>query len=234
MKARGAQFLQARRGFTLVELLVAIAISAIVLAVINATFFGALRLRNTTQQRIDEDLELQRALDLLRRDLSGLMLPGGVLSGQFQTSPTSPLTTEAPGDRLSPDLYTTTGSVDGWNPFSEAQLVTYYLVPDASGANAKTLVRVVTRNLLPAQTPTSEEQALLSGIAEASLTYFDGAAWNVSWDSAATSTLPIAIKVQVRLAPSDSSQPAPAPVELVVGVPVVTRASATAAAGVKS
>lgn len=220
-----------RRAFTLLELLVATAISAIVLLVINATFFGALRLHNTTHDHIDRDLVVQRTLGIVRGDLTGLMLPGGVISGQFQTMPTDNIITDAPGDRLSPDLYTTTATIDGWNPFSEVQIVSYYLAPETDGSNNKSLVRVVARNILPVQESPTDQQVLLHGIATASLQYFDGTDWTDAWDSATSSTLPTAIKLQLVLAPLDASQPLPDPVELVVAVPVVTKTSVTQAAG---
>ena len=53
--------LRSTRGFTLLELLIATAVSAIVLLAINTTFFGALRLHNTTHENIDSDLTQQRA-----------------------------------------------------------------------------------------------------------------------------------------------------------------------------
>jgi len=52
--------LRSTRGFTLLELLIATAVSAIVLLAINTTFFGALRLHNTTHEKIDSDLTQQR------------------------------------------------------------------------------------------------------------------------------------------------------------------------------
>ncbi|MEO7414837.1 MAG: prepilin-type N-terminal cleavage/methylation domain-containing protein, partial [Opitutaceae bacterium] len=67
-----------RRGesaFTLLELILAVAIGAIVLLVINGTFIGALRLHNTTHAKIDEDLMLQRTLTIVRKDLAGVMIP---------------------------------------------------------------------------------------------------------------------------------------------------------------
>jgi len=222
---------QLQRGFTLVELLVATAVSAIVLLVINGTFFGALRLHNTTHQQIDQDLVLQRTLGIVRRDLSGLLLPGGVLSGQLQTTLSSTVTQDFPGNRVSPDFYTTTGSIDGWNPFSEVQIVAYSLVPATDGSDTKSLVRVVTRNLLPVQTATSEQQVLLPGIVDASVEFFDGSSWTDSWDSTTSSTLPTAIKFQLALAPVDRSQPAPAPIELVVPISVVTKTSLTQSMG---
>ena len=220
-------------GFTLLELLVATAIGAIVLLVINATYFGALRLHNATNARIDSDLVLQRALGLVQRDLAGLMVPAGIaatppagaFSGQFQDTPTESLTQEFSDTRVSPDLYTTSGEADGWSPFSEVQVVAYFLAPAKDGTNAKALVRAVTRNLLPAQTPTTEEQVLLTGVTDAVFDYYDGSEWTDTWDSKATATLPIAIRFSLTLAQRESGQPAPPPVELLIPVLVTTKTS---------
>jgi len=214
-------------GFTLIEIVVATAVGAIVLLAVNATFFGALRLHESTHRQIDAGLGLQRALATIRRDFSGVMLPGGVLSGAFQSSPSSPAAQDVPGDRVSPDLYTTTGRVDGWTSFSEAQAVAYYLVPSAPGENVKNLVRVVTRNLLPAQAATSDGVVLLSHVTDAAVAFYDGADWTDSWDSAASSTLPAAVKFQLTLAPAAQGQRAPAPIELVIPVPVVAQSTET-------
>lgn len=212
-------------GFTLLEMLVATAVAAIVLLVINGTFFGALRLHNTTHDRLDHDLVMQRALGFVRRDIAGLMQPGGILSGQLVTDDTGTLDSDVSGERLSPDLYTTTGVVDGWNPFSEAQIVAYYLTPDNDGLNTKSLVRVVSRNLLPVQYDTAEQQVLLSGVSAGYMEFYDGTGWTDVWDSTVTSSLPVAVKFSLTLVPDEPGQPASAPVELVVPVPVMTRAT---------
>ena len=155
--------LHSRRGFTLLEILIATAVAAVVLVAIQSVFYGALRLRNTTTDHIEDDLVLQRTLGLVRHDLAGLMLPGGTLSGSLQTVPTSTLQQDTAGERISPDFYTNSGKVDGWNPYSEVQMVTYYLAAATDGSNSKTLIRSVTRNLLPAQDATPDDQLLLSG-----------------------------------------------------------------------
>ena len=217
--------LRSRRGFTLLELLVATVVGAIVLLVINGTFFGALRLSNTTHDHIASDLELQRTLGIVRKDFAGVMLPGGVLSGQLQTTLVSSLTQGTYGDQVGPDLYTNTGTVDGWGPFSEVQLVDYYLAPAAGGSNGRSLIRVVTRNLLPVQTTTPDVQTLLSDISNATIDYYDGAQWTDAWDSSATATLPKAIRFQIVLADANSNQSNSAPIELVVPVLVSTSAS---------
>lgn len=214
------------RGFTLLELLISTAVGAVVLVVIQTTFFGALRLHNTTHERIDEDLALHRALTLIRRDLAGVMLPPGAnavgtLAGPFQTENFSTLEGDSYGERVSPDLFTTTGRVDGYNPFGDVQRVAYYLQAESGGAGSK-LVRVTARNLLPVQEIMADEQMLLEGVTAVSLSYYDGAGWMDTWDSTVTSTLPKAIRFSLTLAQKDASQVAPAPIEMVVPVFVVT------------
>jgi len=227
---------RADRGFTLLEVLIATAVSAMVLIVISGTYFGALRLHNTTHARTDTDLVLERTLGLVRSDLEGLMLPAsatatppvGTFSGQFQDTPTDSLTQEFNDVRVSPDLYTTSATVDGWSPFSEVQVVAYFLAPSTDGSDTKNLVRAVTRNLLPAQTPTTEEQILLTGVIGAEFDYYDGSEWETTWDSTQTSTLPQAIRFSLTLAGSVPSQAVPQPIELVVPVLVTTKTSETA------
>jgi general secretion pathway protein J len=218
------------RGFTLVELLIASMVSAIVLLAISGTYFDALRLHNTTNDQVDRNITLQRALGLVKGDLSGLLLPKGALSGQFQSAPMQSLTQDFTDTRVSPDLYTSSGVVDGWNPFSEAQVVAYFLAPATDGSNTKNLVRAVTRNLLPAQAPTTDEKVLLSGVADAEFDYYDGSEWTNTWDSAATNTLPLAMRFSLYLADASSGQAAPQPIQLVVPVLVTTRTSQALAA----
>jgi prepilin-type N-terminal cleavage/methylation domain-containing protein len=237
MKTRPANSLRSQAGFTLLELIIAAVVGAFVLLAINGTYFGALRLHNHTQAQSDQDLILQRTLGLVRRDLAGLMLPGsptanppvGTFSGQFQDTPTSTPTQEFASARVSPDFYTTTGEVNGWNPYSEVQVVAYFLAPATDGSNTKNFVRAVTRNLLAAQTPTTDEQVLMSGVTAAEFDYYDGTQWETAWDSTQTSTLPTAIRFSLTLASDDAAHPA-TPVALVVPVAVTTKTSAQTAA----
>ncbi len=224
---------QSRRpqaAFTLLELLIATAVGAIVLLVIQTTFFGALRLNNTTHERIDTDLSLQRALGIIRRDFAGLMLPGGTLSGQLQTTNFSSSLGDAFGERASPDITTNSGRIDGWNPFSEVQTVAYFLTPSADNSGAKDLVRVVKRNLLPVQDEIGTPQLLLHGVQDAATLFYDGTAWIDAWDSESSSTLPAGLKFRLTLMPLDRNQLSPAPIEVVVPVVVTTTQSAADAA----
>jgi hypothetical protein len=153
------------------------------------------------------------------------MLPGGTLSGALQTVPTSTLAQDTAGERISPDFYTNSGKIDGWNPYSEVQMVTYYLAAATDGSNSKSLVRSVTRNLLPAQDATSDDRVLLPGVTSADFLFYDGTGWTDTWDSTVTSTLPTAIKFRLQLASQSTNA---APIELVVPVFVTTTTSAAA------
>ena len=99
-----------QKGFTLLELLLATAIGAIVLLVINSTFFAALRLHNTTHEKIDHDLVLQRTLGIVRKDLAGVMIPANPqattyrLSGQLVSDSVSTNSMDNVGERISPDI----------------------------------------------------------------------------------------------------------------------------------
>lgn len=212
---------RSRRAFTLIEILLATAVAAIVLIVIQSVFFGALRLRNTTADRIDDDLALHRALDFVQHDLAGLMIPGGVLSGEFQTDTTLNLDDGVEGQRVSPDLYTDSGRVDARTPFADVQRVAYYLTPAADGSGHHDLVRLVSRNLLPVQDESAAGQTLLTDVAAVTFEYFDGIEWTDTWDSTATNTLPVAIRYSVQLKPLDG-QPARAPIVGVVPIVVST------------
>ena len=73
-----------RRGFTLIEVLLATAIFSIVLVAINVVFFAALHLRQRTTAAVDGALPLNQALAILRKDLQNTVAPSGTLSGQFR------------------------------------------------------------------------------------------------------------------------------------------------------
>ena len=241
MKRSGPKVHRASRGekgFTLLELLLATAIGAVVLLVINATFFAALRLHNTTHEKIDHDLVLQRTLGIVRRDLAGVMIPANpqattyTLSGQLVSDSVSTNSMDNVGERISPDITTSSGKIDGWTPFSELQTISYYLTASTDGGPGKDLVRVINRNLIPATDSITENQTLMPGVLSAAMAFFDGDYWADTWDSTTTSTLPTAIKFSIVLAARGNSgnRADSGPIEIIVPVVVSTPTSAQLAA----
>jgi hypothetical protein len=119
--------------------------------------------------------------------------------------------------------------VDNRTPFGDVQKVAYFLAPAADGGSGKSLVRVVTRNLLPVMEEETEEQVLLSGVEDAGFEYYDGTAWTDVWDSEATSTLPTAIRFRLLIAGSEKDPASATPIETVVPIVVTTTTSQTEA-----
>ncbi len=214
-------------GFTLLEVILAMAVGAIVILAVQGVFFGALRLRNTSDQRSDRELALYRALDLMKKDFAGLMLPGGVLVADFQTATSYSLETSVPGERVSAEFFTDTGRIDASSPFADVQRVAYYLSPSPDSDQYE-LVRTLSRNLLPTLEDVPEEQPLLEGVESAYFDYFDGSTWTDTWDSAVTSSLPTAVRLTLQLSGDSDGAVAPAPVEMVF--PIFVSLTSTAAA----
>jgi type II secretion system protein J len=216
------------RAFTLLEVLLAVAVFAIVLAAINSVFFAALRLRNKTAEAFEAALPLSHALAVLKGDLAGLMPPsGGALAGQLQSAVTSNATVTLTGERVSPDLFTCSAIVDDTSPFSEVQKVAYYLAIPTNNSAGRDLVRLVTRNLLPTLADEPAQQWLMSGVETMLFQYYDGTQWLDTWDSTTASNLPLAVKVQIELASNPAARRAQAPIELVVPIMVQGRTNQT-------
>lgn len=205
--------------------MLAVVVAAFVLVAINGVFFGGLQLRNRAARTFEEALPLERTLNLLRRDLAGIVPPRGVLSGALQTS----------GSRLmqigqiSPDFHTATGALNDRHPWSEVQRVAYLLVDPASRtATGRDLVRSVTRNLLAPVEESPEWQRLLGGVERLEFQYHDGNQWRTDWDSTMEEVpLPAAIRVELQLAATGSRGELPPLIELVVPLPVDGRTNAT-------
>lgn len=230
--------------FTLLEVMIAVMTFAIVLAAINTVFYGALRLRNKTTQTIEKSLPIQQTVALIRRDLAGIVPPGGTLAGALRsdagTSATAPGGIGSMALEAGPEIFTNTGTVDEAAPWAEVQKVSYYLRPptnDVSSAG-QDLIRAVTRNLLPTLEDQPTEEWVMSGVERIQFFFYSGTEWRDSWDSTTEeSALPKAIKVQIQLAEDENEPPSRArteekpPIEIVVPVIVQARTNQTQTAG---
>lgn len=220
-------------GFTLMEMMLALAVFAIILSAINGLYFGALKLRNKTSASIESALPIQHTVATIKRDLTGIMLPGGTFGGPFQTTPTNAMgstMTESTGVRSSPDIFTTTGAIDDNSDFAEVQKIAYYLVAPTNNAVGRDLIRSVTRNLLPVSNDQPESQLLMAGVDQLAMQFYDGTTWAETWDSTTATNLPTAIKVQIVLTPEDGPRQNPSPIEFIVPVMVQARTNQTATA----
>ncbi len=210
------------RAFTLIEILLATAIFAIVLLSITTVFFAALRLRERTIAAVDGGLPLNRALGILRRDLQNAMPPGGPLAGSFRygqgagglgsssggtagSSASAAQTVAANSTSLLQnglDFYTTTGHLGPDAPWGEIQEVNYDLKTSSDpNAYGKDLVRTVNHDLLAVAAQTPETQRLVGNVQSLDFSFWDGMQWRDTWDTTAGDTnLPLAVKVSLQMA----------------------------------
>ena len=210
----------ASAGFTLIEVLLALAISAIVLVIIGSFFAGALKVQKQMNSSLDESIPIERALSVLEKDLKNAVAPGGMLAGPLQSG-------SAEGGVDANDgiqIYTTTGLMTPNSPWSEIQKVTYGLQApsDNTTNNGKDLIRTVTRNLLTTGTEDDDEQFLAGGIESLRFSYFDGNNWLDSWDDSTETNLPLAVRVNVQMAAADQNSARPDPIQLLVPLMVQT------------
>lgn len=230
-----------RSAFTLIEIMIAVAAFAIVLAAINTIFYTALRLRNSTTAAIEKALPMEHALGIIKRDLANLVLPGGTMSGTFSTSSTS----NSVAGQSSPSFYTASGVIDETSTFAEVQRVSYLLVVSTNNGIGRDLVRSVSRNLLPTLQSQYEQEPLMSGVQTLTFLYHDGSQWRDSWDSTIENTttgvsngLPAAVKVQLLLATENSSgsrgRSREVPIELVVPLVMQQRTNQAAQVAVQA
>jgi type II secretion system protein J len=209
-------------GFTLIEVLLAVGIFAIVLFAMNTVFYSALRLERATNRAVDERLPLNQALAILRRDLqcaappmtNSYLLPRDFVSGGgsgFGASAGASL-----------EFYTTTGIISDDAAWGDLQKVRYELVEPTDRANSKgqELVRVVTRNVLATTAEQQEEQTLVGDVESVEFLCYNGTDWRSTWDTAGGDTgLPLAVRVRIQLAMNDSGvNVARDPLELLVPI----------------
>lgn len=194
MNFNRANLSQAPAAFTLIEVIISVAISAIILASIGALFFSALRLRDRVMDVATQNLPMDRAVSIMKQDLMNIV-PVGVLAGPMGTDATM-----SPGMTTQPalELYTANGALMDDQPWGDIEKIDYMLQMPTNKVNysGRDLVRGVTRNLLAINTVVPEPQTLLKDVQNLQFSYYDGTNWSDTW-STALSNLPIAVKVTV-------------------------------------
>ena len=189
--------------FTMIELLIAVAISAIILASINTLFFGALHLRSKATEAAEQTLPVDRAIAIMKRDLLAIIAPGG------SNSLVGPMGSDAIGIGMTQptllEVYTGSGVITADAPWGDVQKIDYSLQSPTNRTSTvgRNLVRGVTRNLLATDSAMPQSQVLLEEVQNLQFTYYDGTNWNDTW-STSLSNVPVAIKVAIDFAPGNA------------------------------
>ena len=210
-----------RRGFTLIELILAMLITAMLAACLYGTMHSALQARRAARDAIEPTREASITTDLLRQDFDGVLPPTGLLAGAFtgthqpgqsgMDNDTVVFYSIGKDDVTNPAAQTTSGSRGGvslnvrgsgnnanTNPMSEGIRKVELLV--RTDVNPSVLVRRITRNLLPTTLPPPDEEVLCRDVRSFSLRYFDGTTWQTDWDSTTVGdVLPLAVSITIEL-----------------------------------
>ena len=221
------------RAFTLIEMLLAVAICAIVLVAINGVFATAVRLRDKTSDVVEAALPVTRALDILHRDLKGTVGPGGFLAGDFKCGAQAMgarmgLSGEAGNAGL--DFCTSTGAINDKAPWGDIQEVFYELkAPTDRNEAGMELVRCINRNLLATTTQTPEIQFLMGKVQTLQFDCYDGSQWRNTWDTSAGDTnLPVAVRIRIQLVAKEGEGAGNLqPMEMLVALDSQTRTNLT-------
>jgi type II secretion system protein J len=188
------------RGFSLLELILAIAMAAMLALSLYTAMNVALRARATAQRAVEPTRTVMIAMDILQQDFASVPPPTGTLGGPFYG-------THAPGgaggDSDSVEFCSfgadpVEGDPAAASPLSEGiRRIELYVGGDAS---TPVLMRRVTRNLLPSSEASAEEEVVCRNVRSFALRYFDGVAWMEDWDSTIVEdTLPLAVAITLDL-----------------------------------
>ncbi|MGY8652848.1 MAG: type II secretion system protein GspJ [Verrucomicrobiia bacterium] len=166
--------------FTLMELTVAALMFSIIMAALGGVFFSTMKLRNRTDDMLKDSHQLQQAISIIKNDLRGATLPGGVLSTNMSTS------FELSGSGGSQfEFHTASGLLNNFEPWTDIQRVTYFLRQPAAATrtNGMDLIRGTTRNLLATVQEDFNEQILYHDVNQMAFEFWDGTTWVTDWDS---------------------------------------------------
>lgn len=181
---------RAPRGFTLLELLLSVVMTAIIASSLAASLYIAFHARVTAQQAVEATRVIDAVGDVLSRDIASALPPTGALAGTFV------------GTVDSLDFYCT-GPESKATVQGDCKHVQYAVVTDATNASRNDLVRYVTTNLLSPTLVDPAQETICRGVQSFSLSYFDGANWTDTWDSSQQNgTLPVAIQFTLVLLPA--------------------------------
>ena len=191
---------QAPRGFTLIEMMLAIGVLAMILAMLASSFHTIAQSKVHAEGRLLVDREGRALLWQLSKEvsnavqtpyaLSNVALFGNGHMGNGLPIDTITMSTFSAGHRR---------ALTGMTP---ENIVTYNLTPNPDQPGWYLLQRSQQSGLLTS-TAATQSTLLADNVRSLHIRYFDGQRWGESWDSASLpqgTQLPIAVAIQIQLA----------------------------------
>ena len=177
-----------KRGFTLLEALLAVALSSLLLLVVYTTYFSIIRSIEAASEEQDI-LETGRILiEVIKQDLRGIMVSKDAsFIGKL---------IEQEGEEPVSKLDFVTSSSMGSNPFGYSE-VGYYLVKDEAGK--RFLLRREAREVKGDPTEGGVVYELSQMVESFKISFYDGSGWIDEWDSRSSGKLPSQVRISIKV-----------------------------------
>jgi len=166
--------------------LIAVAVGAIVLTALYATFFSVFRAGSVAEAKLDEHIRAGRFTDRFGRDIHGAYLDPDDKVSEFRGGP------HGMGSILSFSSFTYPVLKKGY-PASDLAGVSYSSEDDGSGALK------VYREAWNPYIGEKVKVEILDGVRSFDIEYYNGSVWVKAWDSGLESKLPAAVRASVKL-----------------------------------
>ena len=203
-------------GLTLLEVLVALSIAAIIAMAQAAPFRRAIAARDRAEEALEQTTSARIALDRMAEELTGAVaLKGRRFSVADRTL-----------DRPSSELSFATGAAHrlGSGPRDPVEMVRYRLVPDSAGGRTGRLVKDQVASVLPDGVDPAEA-VVLDGVAAFRVRVLPSQAadWAPTWaggDTGKPEDLPRAVEIEIAIDEGDAE---PTPYRVSVSLPMGPR-----------
>jgi prepilin-type N-terminal cleavage/methylation domain-containing protein len=181
-------------GFTLLELILAMAMTAMLAMSLYASLRTAFRARDSATAMVEPVRDAQMAMDLVGRDLENALPPKGILAGAFEGTDGGATV----GDTL--EFFAIRSGVDDNDPTKNDGICKIDLDVEPLPDGTQALVRRTTRNLLSQQQIIPDPEVLCRNVVVFDIQYFAEDVWNTEWDSTQQNdTLPAVVQVTLQV-----------------------------------
>jgi type II secretion system protein J len=184
------------RGFTLIELTLSMAMVAMLALSMYTALSVAQQARRNGTANVEQMRAITLAAEVLRHDFESVPPPTGTFAGPFVGIRQGGVGGDA--DQLEFFTIGQDEPLNVNNPMSEGIRKVQLLV--RSDVTPPVLVRRVIKNLRPTVEPLAEEEVICRNVRSFSVKYFDGLAWQETWDSTTLGdVLPMSVAVTLEL-----------------------------------
>lgn len=194
-----------RSGFTLLELILAMTVTAIVSAALFTSLSGAFKARRQVEDHLSGREAARSVMMTMRSDLQCVPPAGGRVRGVFIGEDESGMNS-VDSDVLT--FVTANPKLKSSQDFADLRQIELRLLESNDDPDHYVLARLVTGNLLATQTPQPDVQILARRVISLNLQYFDGGEWVDEWDSTQLENqIPTAVEIVLVTAPELSREP---------------------------